>query len=264
MTFHFSLEYKTQWGEELRVIINGKEYPLTTYDGMTWAADIELKSKEIGDELTYKYAVYRDGELLWTEWEVAPHSLQLSGTVNNKRVNDNARSFILTDFWRPIPESLPLFSSAFTDSVASHEEDAAVAFPRFNKTLQLRMVEPRLLKHQHLAVCGNCAQLGNWETPAKMQLVALQEWGITLNAEEIYKPIEYKYVIINDEGKIEQWEEGPNRLISSLKLENGQTWVKSDAGARFSLHNWKCAGVVIPVFSLRTENSFGADATWWQ
>ena len=235
MTFHFSLEYKTQWGEELRVIIQGKEYPLTTYDGTTWAADIELKAKEIGDELTYKYAVYRDGKLLWTEWEVAPHSLRLTGNVSNKRVNDNARNFILADFWRPIPESLPLFSSPFTDSVASHGKASDVTLPVFNKTLQLRIVEPRLLKHQHLAICGNCAQLGNWDSPVKMSLVALQEWGINLDAEEIYKPIEYKYVIINDEGKIEQWEEGTNRLISSLKLENGQTWVKSDTEARFVL-----------------------------
>ena len=43
MTFHFSIEYKTQWGEELRVIINGKEYELNTFDGAIWAADIELK-----------------------------------------------------------------------------------------------------------------------------------------------------------------------------------------------------------------------------
>ena len=64
-------------------------------------------------------------------------------------------------------------------------------------------------------------------------------------------------MIVNDEGNIEQWEEGTNRLISSLKLENGQMWVKSDVDARFSLHNWKCAGVVIPVFSLRTDKSYG-------
>ena len=257
MTFHFSIEYKTQWGEELRVIINGKEYELNTFDGAIWAADIELKSAEVGDKLSYQYAVYRDGQLIWTEWEIAPHTLLLNGVVSNKRINDEARSYILADYWRPIPETLPLFSSAFTDSVASHGEILTQALPAFNKTLQLRIVEPRLMKNQHLAICGNCSQLGNWDSPVKMSLIGLQEWGINLDAEEIYKPIEYKYVIVNDEGNIEQWEEGTNRLISSLKLENGQMWVKSDVDARFSLHNWKCAGVVIPVFSLRTEKSYG-------
>ena len=242
MTFHFSIEYKTQWGEELRVIINGKEYELNTFDGAIWAADIELKSAEIGDKLCYQYAVYRDGQLIWTEWEIAPHTLLLNGVVSNKRINDEARSYILADYWRPIPETLPLFSSAFTDSVASHGEILNQALPAFNKTLQLRIVEPRLMKNQHLAICGNCSQLGNWDSPVKMSLIGLQEWGINLDAEEIYKPIEYKYVIVNDEGNIEQWEEGTNRLISSLKLDNGQMWVKSDVDARFSLHNWKCAG----------------------
>ena len=34
MSFHFSIEYQTQWGEELRVIIDGKEFSMSTDDGL--------------------------------------------------------------------------------------------------------------------------------------------------------------------------------------------------------------------------------------
>ena len=85
----------------------------------------------------------------------------------------------------------------------------------------------------------------------------MQEWALNLDVEQIFHPIEYKYVILDKDGKIEQWEDGPNRRITSLPLANGQMWVKTDSMARFHLDNWKCAGVVIPVFSLRSDKSHG-------
>ena len=257
MKIHFSIQYKTQWGEEIRVKIGEKLFPLQTYDGNLWTADIDLKAKEVGDALTYQYALYRNDELVWTEWDVAPHIVKLNGQKTNKTVADDDQTFVLTDFWRPIPENLPLFSSAFTDGVASHGAPLKEALPSFNQTLQLRIVEPRLLRNQHLAVCGNTSQLGNWTTPVRMSLIGLQEWGLNIDANQIFHPIEYKYVIVDDSGNITHWEDGPNRAITSLKLKNGETWIKTDDAARFTLPNWKCAGVVIPVFSLRTEKSYG-------
>ena len=245
MTFHFTIEYQTQWGEELRVIIDGKEFSLSTYDGLKWEATLDLQAKNC---IEYLYALYRDGELVWTEWEVKPHIIRIDGSTTE---------YVINDFWRPIPEDLPLYSSAFTECVASHGRPLQQALPAFTQTLQLRMVEPRLLAHQFLGVCGNTSQLGNWKEPVPLKLIALQEWALNLDVEQIFHPIEYKYVILDKDGKIEQWEDGPNRRITSLPLTNGQMWVKTDSLARFHLDNWKCAGVVIPVFSLRSEKSHG-------
>ena len=248
MTFHFSIEYQTQWGEDLRVIIDGKEYALSTFDGLNWEGTLDLKPQDKTGRIEYLYALYRNGELVWTEWEVKPHVIRLDGQTTTYRVDD---------FWRPIPDDLPLYSSAFTECVASHGQPLQQPLPAFTQTLQLRLVEPRLLHHQHLAICGNTAQLGNWTQPVPLQLIDLQEWALNLDVECIFQPIEYKYVILDDEGNIEQWEEGTNRRISALPLSNGETWVKTDGRARFHLDNWKCAGVVIPVFSLRSEKSHG-------
>ncbi len=255
MTFHFTIQYKTEWGEELRVVIDGKEYVLSTYDGLTWEGHIELHPTT--DCLRYKYALYRDGQLVWTEWEVAPHIVRLNAAKANRTVKADDEAMRIDDFWRPIPDNLPLYSSAFTDCVASHGEPATEAMPAYTKTLQLRCVEPRLLRHQHLAICGNTAQLGNWKQPVPLTLIALQEWAVNLDVEQFSHPIEYKYVVTDDDGNVIQWEDGPNRRIDSFPLKNGETWIKTDSAPRLRLDNWKCAGVVIPVFSLRSEHSHG-------
>lgn len=255
MTFHFSIEYKTQWGEEIRVIIDGEEYPMCTNDGLKWELLTELEPAT--NTLSYLYALYRENQLVWTEWEVAPHVIHLSHKCLNPTVKHSDTKYRISDFWRPIPEDLPLYSSAFTDCVASHETQSQDTLTSFNKTLQLRVVEPRLLSNQHLGICGNTSQLGQWSTPMRMSLTALQEWAINIDVERIFHPLEYKYVVLDDNGNIQQWEEGPNRRIDSLQMKGGTTWVKSDNAPRFSLDKWKCAGVVIPVFSLRSEHSHG-------
>ena len=218
---------------------------METYDCLKWEAKIDLHPK---DCIKYLYALYRNGELVWTEWEVKPHIIHLDADTT---------SYLINDFWRAIPDDLPLYSSAFTECVASHGKPTQQALQTFNQTLQLRLVEPRLLSHQHLAICGNTTQLGNWTQPVPLTLITLQEWGLNLDVEQIFHPIEYKYVILDDEGQIVQWEDGPNRRITSLPLSNGEMWVKTDSMARFQLDNWKCAGVVVPVFSLRSEKSHG-------
>lgn len=257
MNFHFSIEYKTQWGEELRVAMLGQEYPLSTTDGIVWTTDLELHKLDELPLLEYRYALYRRGRLVWKEWDIAPHRLYLQSMVHNKTWAADDASYVLRDTWRPIPETLPLFSSAYTDCVASHGQPLSQPMERFQQTLQLRVVEPRLNAHQRLGICGNTAQLGNWQRALPLELIGLQEWGINVNVAELSRSLEYKYVILNDEGEIVTWEEGMNRTIEDLGMPRGQMWVLTDTPPRFDLRRWKGAGVVVPVFSLRSQHSYG-------
>lgn len=254
MKIKFTIEYKTEWKEELRVILTKvmaegglrqKEYPLETYDGTLWEGDVAFPSAGV-KSIEYKYALYRDGELVWTEWEVAPHKIELDGKTT---------SYILTDLWRPIPEDLPLYSSAFTECVGCHSEEKLQK--TYKQTLQLRVVEPRLRSGQWLAVVGNSPQLGEWERPVRMSRIALQEWAINLDASMLYNELEYKFVILGEDGSIIKWEDGMNRRVRSPKMQDGQMWIKTDHRPRLNLPHWKCAGVVIPVFSLRSSRSYG-------
>lgn len=255
MKIHFNIEYKTKWGEELRVIlkmmqgyslVTEKEYLLETYDGVFWEGEVVFDNSP-ADRVEYKYALYSDGNLVWTEWEVAPHIINFT--------DKGTPDYLVDDLWRPIPAELPLFSSAYTECIACHEQSTNLSY--FRQTLQFRVVEPRLRKGEYLAIAGNISQLGGWTKPVRMSLVALQEWAVNIDASLIYHPVEYKYVIVDSNNNILQWEEGMNRRIGSLKLGKNQVWLKSDSAPKFSISNWKCAGVVVPVFSLRSEKSYG-------
>jgi len=257
MNFHFSIEYKTQWGEELRVALLGQEYALSTTDGVVWTADVVLHNLEEHDCLEYRYALYRRGSLVWREWDIVPHRLFLQSIVRNKTWVADDATYVLRDAWRPIPEALPLFSSAYTDCVAPHGQPLSQPLERFQQTLQLRVVEPRLSVHQRIGICGNTAQLGNWQCAVPLQLIGLQEWAVNINVSELSRSLQYKYVILNDHGDITEWEDGQNRTIDDLNMPRGQMWVVTDTSPRFNLRYWKGAGVVIPVFSLRSQHSYG-------
>ena len=152
MKIHFNIDYVTQWGEELRIQLTKiakdgqkkpvKECPLDTYDGRLWEGEVTFQSTDIRG-IEYKYAMYRNGKLVWTEWEVAPHKVSFDGITS---------SYIISDQWRPIPEELPLYSSAYTECVGAQADDYHATDTFFSSTLQLRVLEPRLRKGEFLAI----------------------------------------------------------------------------------------------------------------
>ena len=257
MKLRFNIEYHTQWGEDIRVLLtkidrNGnkkdtKECLLDTYDGKTWEGEATFQATNTSS-IEYKYAMYRNGQLVWTEWDVAPHRLKLDGVTT---------CYIVSDQWRPIPDDLPLFSSAYTECVGVKNDGYDGLDTLFSSTLQLRVVEPRLRNGEYLAICGSTPQLGEWKRPRRMTLINLQEWAINIDSELLYDEAEYKYVIVDHEGNILRWEEKNNRRLRSPRLQPCQMWVKTDSRPAFSRDSWKAAGVVIPVFSLRSAKSYG-------
>ena len=96
MNIQFQIEYRTQWGEELRVqlwtVSKGDikqavdELTLSTSDGLMWTGDMHLDIQQPpqGDTIAfeYQYAMWREGSLVWTEWEVAPHRVALDGITD--------------------------------------------------------------------------------------------------------------------------------------------------------------------------------------
>ena len=257
MKLRFNIEYHTQWGEDIRVLLtkidrNGnkkdtKECLLDTYDGKTWEGEATFQATNTSS-IEYKYAMYRNGQLVWTEWDVAPHRLKLDGVTT---------CYIVSDQWRPIPDDLPLFSSAYTECVGVKNDGYDGLDTLFSSTLQLRVVEPRLRNGEYLAICGSTPQLGEWKRPRRMTLINLQEWAINIDSELLYDEAEYKYVIVDHEGNILRWEEKNNRRLGRPRLQPCHMWVKTDSRPAFSRDSWKAAGIVIPVFSLRSAKSYG-------
>jgi 4-alpha-glucanotransferase len=64
-------------------------------------------------------------------------------------------------------------------------------------------------------------------------------------------------VVVDEQShELLEWEEGDNRAIAT-DVEDGQVLVLHGGHLRLSEEPWRAAGVVVPVFSLRSEHSYG-------
>ena len=90
-----------------------------------------------------------------------------------------------------------------------------------------------------------------------MQYAGRHEWMLSVNAQGWLLPVEYKYVVVDEQShELLKWEEGDNRTIDT-EVEDGQVLVLHGGHLRLSEEPWRAAGVVVPVFALRSEHSYG-------
>lgn len=257
MKLYCSLEYGTSWGEDVRVELtlkrrNGRDKhilsPLFTNDGMHWHGEVQISDKE-ATSFVYRYCICRDDEIVRREWNV----VQRIFPYNDKK------TFTLADYWKDLPVLNHLYTSAYTACVqVPCEQEPQI--PYFDKTLLFRVQAPQLQTGQCLALVGELPQLGSWvpERALPMSRGGIHEWCLTLSATGLKFPFEYKYVIMDEKtGSVLKWEEGDNRISTSQEVQAGEVQVIWDHRLRIHETNWKAAGVVVPVFSLRTANSQG-------
>jgi 4-alpha-glucanotransferase len=84
------------------------------------------------------------------------------------------------------------------------------------------------------------------------------EWVVSLDVDHLPGNFEFKFVTLSDDNSfVPNWEEGDNRYLQLPEMERYDVVVCELPQAQFPVHPWKGAGTVIPVFSLRSEGSFG-------
>ncbi len=259
MTLIFNIEYRTNWGEELRVAGScpelgncqpGMATPLHTEDGIHWTAEVEIETPAEG-LIHYAYQVYRTGFAVRTEWQGTPRTLYLNGPA--KKV------YSIIDSWKDMPEQQYFYTSAFTESLLAHNRRTA-APKNHKKGIVLKAYAPCINADHCLGICGNQTVLGNWDAnqAVLMSDANFPEWQIELDANKLEFPIEYKFILYNKkEKRAVAWENNPNRYLADPQLADNESLCIGDRYVYFALPQWKGAGVAVPVFSLRSEKSFG-------
>ena len=128
-------------------------------------------------------------------------------------------------------------------------------------THTFRIKAPLLARGQTLCLLGDGPALGNWNTAHPVLLNRLSgedELSVSLDLRGQNFPLAYKYGVFDVEKKaFVRFETGDNRVLNDSIAANKHTLVV-DGFVRLSADTWRGAGVAIPVFSLRSENSFGA------
>ena len=250
MKLTFNLEYQTTFGEELVLNILTKHYKMSTIDGLHWSCQLTLGPKD-GACIDYYYTVMRGDEELRHEWLVEPHRLELAASKGVR--------YTVYDHWLDIPEDSYMYSSAFTDCVAARKCNMSLP-TSFSRTVRLKVRASQLRGNERLAVLGNTEALGNWEALAAQPMTEHNnnEWVLSLDADVLPRTFEFKFVVLDEEKDVTPlWEDGMNRTISLPDIEDGEVVVYELSQAWFPVYPWKGAGTVIPVFSLRSEGSFG-------
>ena len=276
MKLKFSIHYHTAWGESLHVSIDfhsqdgtvrHQNLLMQTDDGQLWTLETSaLMSRHHPlSHIQYSYQVEdADGQVLRKEWDMVPRVYHF----------DSTKDYVFPDEWRDRPLPMHLYSDAYQVTQRSTSNVQRSTFnvsplrlPLFRRTILFRVSAPQLKADQLVAVCGSHPAIGSWNTSRylPMEYAGDGEWLLAVNAQGWLLPIEYKYVVVD--GKTHElvaWEEGDNRTVpvgsadgGAPEIPDGQVLVLYGGHLRLAEETWRAAGVAVPVFSLRSEHSYG-------
>ena len=198
----------------------------------------------------------------------------------------NYDSYSVYDYWQSEPADKTFCTSAFTKNLFAKRRKVSsnAGNSKSKGNLVLRLVAPQIKPEQAIAITGNQQCLGNWDPDNAPYMttenIALSQdiskpptcstpsaptndvpyWEIQLNTSEISFPLEYKFVVkykTTIQRFNHHWEEGANRVINQTQEKDDSCIIIDNQPLKIPDIKWKACGAVIPVFSLRSEDSFG-------
>jgi len=257
MKVSFNINFHTVWGQVL--YITGSIPELGYWDNQqarqmhytgngNWTLDMELPDEGIRFE--YRYFLLSNGKQIFEEWQ-RNHRIE---------IHDVRQNYTLIDYWQNRPQNMAEYSSAYLKSWFAHPCDKFERVVKSNRKVIFKVLAPKIKKDESIALLGNQDGVGNWSHDKAVILSCdhFPEWEAELDSSQFTFPVEYKFCIIRDEDKqFVRWENGENRTLHIPTIGEHETLVVSGLRFRDDESRWKCAGTVIPVFSLRSEASFG-------
>lgn len=250
----FRINYHTAWGEEVSLCGSAPELGsldedravTLVADGDNWSAAVSIEQTT---DLTYYYCIRKGGYIIRREW----------GNNRKLHITKGEREFIIHDFWKNESYHSYLYSTLFTDTVFRHE---TVPLPTeyYPQAVLLNVICPFVAGDQILMVSGECEELGGWDLTLARPLSHIDEgeWQIVLDAKKLPARSEYKFVIVDKNGNAVHWEDGENRVLTIERAHKGnKVLVEMALLFHYQSFAYRGTGTAIPVFSLKTEDSFG-------
>lgn len=258
----FQIRFKTNYGQSLFVTGNHpllgnnlveNALPLQYFNEEYWQLVIEQEGLHLIDkDITYHYILKNADGTINFDWG------------NDKIVNPSiisATELLIIDAWNHAGYfENSFYTEPFTQVLLKENFTPVKSTKPKTVTHILKVKTPLLLKGQTLCVSGSSNSLGNWD-PANAILMSREEgedfYTLSLDLGKESFPIAYKYGVFDVvNNQLIRFEDGNNRVLHDAGKENHKTIV-NDGFAVLPNNTWKGAGTAIPVFSLRSEKSFG-------
>jgi 4-alpha-glucanotransferase len=260
MRIHFSINYFTSWGQNMALSgtlpqLGGGDPAKAVYMNFqwreNWSYELEIKTKE-PFEFQYKYIIRNSNMLDTFEWgedrivSVNPavtEDLYLYDTWNNPGAIENV-----------------FMTSPFQDVLFKDNYENVLPKNIRKYTHIFRVKAPLLKPGEALCIVGNAKALGKWDT-TKALLMNHQDspwWSIKVDlSKEKSDSVSYKFAIYDLEDKhFKYFENGPDHY-APINHQEGSLTIVSGTFVAVDPTQFHGAGVGIPVFSIRTKQSFG-------
>ncbi len=257
MKVHFYVRFHTTVGQSLGVTGNAEELGnavlanrvyMQYLNDEFWHCEVEIDNTK-APKLQYKYVLtYADGNEV-IEW----------GNDKSVELSKGAGEIHLIDTWNHAGEyENAFFAAPFQETLLRESlSNPKIKSPK-TYTHIFKVKAPLLKKHEVACLSGAGVALGDWNTD---DVVIMSKegnwWTVKLAIPREAFPLQYKYGIYNTRDKeFVRFEDGANRMLFGIDAENSIT-ILHDGFEHLPNNTWRGAGIAIPVFSLRSKDSFG-------
>ena len=258
MKLHFYVRFHTTVGEALAVLGNidelgnnnlAKAAAMTYLNNDFWHLSIEADTSKTA-KLHYKYVItYSDGYQV-IEWD-NDKAIDISKT--------GTEEIQLVDTWNHAGDyENAFFSAPFQQTLLKDNETRIKLKSSKTFTHIFRVKAPLLQKNEIACLLGNSFSLGDWNTESPVLMNKEGNWWTAkVNIPRESLPLHYKYGVYNTKEKLfSRFEDGDNRFLFGDSAGSKVT-ILHDGFVHLPNTGWRGTGVAIPVFSLRSKNSFG-------
>lgn len=263
MKIKFCVNYNTTFGENLFLdILDGKKgcccasVAMHTADGRVWSCEHE-EPEGGAAALEYHYSVMKYGKPERREWLVARHRLRLP--------KDSDARVEAHDRWIDMPEDSYLYTSAFAECLNRHgakeagNSSGGGGKQRCKRLLTLKVNAPQLRSGSRLVMTGSALFLGKWNPLKGLRMTETQpcEWSADIDAALLPDCLEYKFAAVDTSTGAVDWECRDNRVLQKPDMGSAALLSVELGSLALPYAPPRVAGVVVPVFSLRSAGGFG-------
>ncbi|MDR2709687.1 MAG: 4-alpha-glucanotransferase [Elusimicrobiota bacterium] len=250
MKLKFCINYHASFGQTIGVEFSyqGKKdvFMLNTLDGFLWKGEREFTPAEKDFVMDYGYKLFFNNQVVCAEYHDLSHHINLPKTPEY---------FVVFDLWQDKQKNEYLYTSVGQKLFPNHTKIEKLKLP-YNKTVIFILDMPTLTDGQKIFLCSN---QNHWNTKTALPLKRISEsqWALELNIDEIFFPLEYKFIVYDGQHFI--WQENGNYILHSQEIPKENSTVAQVAKLKpiFKFSAPRVAGVALPIFSLRSDTDFG-------
>ncbi|MFI3264885.1 MAG: 4-alpha-glucanotransferase [Rikenellaceae bacterium] len=240
--------YKPHHNEIVSVESTGVTATLESCDSENLIVELDAQIEE-GENFNYNYSAQHDQEQKVKEWG-SGHSIPLA---------EGVKSLFVSDRWHEISPNAPLYSSLFTESIFRRQSPQYVRLESGKLIVEVRV--PVTRPEHSVVMVGSSPLLGEWSVSDGVTLADGDHpvWRTpSLETTEELLNSEYKFVLVDRlTEQVVAWEQGANRNFSACRDISEDAIYVVEREPQFNIEAWRGAGVAIPLFSLRSEQSAG-------